>query len=149
MHATDIDKRRQSDIHLRNFNVCLGKLTIAAEISSFIRGFHVYRDVWTPVLHEELSLRCEVNNPVSGEAVAVIKDMDIVVGHVPANLAPILRGFLSRASDSGKVIVTGGQVNRGAGLGLEIPCIYRLYGGERYVQRLELLVHDLKNKKLV
>ena len=39
--------------------------------------------------------------------------------------------------------VTGAKVNRGAGYGLEIPCIYRLYGPSIYINRMKELVDTL------
>ena len=57
-------------------------------------------------------------------AVAIFKE-DAVVGHVPYNIAP---QFLRRDVNKAFAEVTGEKVNRGAGYGLEIPCVYRLYG---------------------
>ena len=34
--------------------------------------------------------------------------------------------------DVNKAFVTGGKVNRGAGYGLEIPCVYQFYGPKPY-----------------
>ena len=53
--------------------------------------------------------------------VAVMKE-DQVVGHIPYNLAPIVKMVLGFAE------VTRTRVNRGAGYGLEIPCKYSFYG---------------------
>ena len=52
------------------------------EFSSYIRGYHVYKDVWTPVMEEMLLLRKE---PTNENAAAVLNE-DGVVGHVPFNL---------------------------------------------------------------
>ena len=38
--------------------------------------------------------------------------------------------------------VTGNKVNRGAGLGLEIPCAYRLYGPKVYCDRLKKILEE-------
>ena len=40
--------------------------------------------------------------------------------------------------------VTGAGVNRGAGYGLEIPCIYRLYGPPAYIERMKQLKTSTK-----
>ena len=60
-----------------------------------------------------------------------------VVKHMPYNLAPTLSAFLRREVNKGFAIVAGGEVNRGAGYGLEIPCTYRLYGGKQYIDKLD------------
>ena len=52
------------------------------------RGFHVYKDVWRPVIGEELRCQREEDNPRDPYAVAVTKSCTgvggvEVVGHVP------------------------------------------------------------------
>ena len=41
---------------------------------SFIRGYHAYMDVWTPVEDETLRLIPEPTNSVDGSAVAMMKE---------------------------------------------------------------------------
>ena len=36
--------------------------------------------------------------------------------------------------------ITGAKVNMGAGYGLEVPCVYRLYGPNFYVDKMELVL---------
>ena len=52
-----------------------------AEFDSFIRGYHVYQVVWTPVVGEMLLLKQEPTNTMDVSAVAVCKENEIV-GHV-------------------------------------------------------------------
>ena len=52
--------------------------------------------------------------------------------------------FLMRDCNKGFVEVTGRKVNRGAGYGLEIPCIYRLYGPKPYTDRIQDIVTTLQ-----
>ena len=94
---------------------------------SYVRGYHAYIDRWMPVAGQELLLKRQPTNDHYVHAVAVYCDGQIV-GHVPYNLAPILSAFLRRDVNKGFAEVTGDELNRGAGYGLEIPCIYRLYG---------------------
>ena len=117
-------------------------------IDSHIRGYHAYKDVWMPVLNEELVLKREPANIVDINAVAVKKEDDIV-GHVPFNLAPFVSAFLWHGTNSGFAKVTGDKVNRGAGYGLEIPCVYSLYGPKPYIDKLKTLVASLELKGLV
>ena len=61
---------------------------------------------------------------------------DDVVGHIfPYNLAPKVSAFLKRDVNKGFAEITG--MNRGAGYGLEVPCVYRLYGPKVYVNKLK------------
>ena len=52
-------------------------------------------DIWTPVEDEMLRLIPEPTNSVDRNAVAVMKEGQIV-GHVPFNLSPIISLFLRR-----------------------------------------------------
>jgi hypothetical protein len=62
--------------------------------------YHAYMDIWD-------LLRREPDN----HAAAVLEE-DVIVGHVPYNLAPIIEKFLRQEANTGS--------------GLEIPCIYIL-----------------------
>ena len=57
---------------------------------SVIRGHHVYKDVWTPVIDECAS----VNLEILGFAVSVIKESTIIVGHLPHKISAICSMFL-------------------------------------------------------
>ena len=117
-------------------------------ISSYVRGYHAYMEVWTPVQDEMLLLKREPTNVADRNAVAVFKE-DQVVGHVPFNLAPNISLFLKRDINKAFAKVVGEKVNRGAGYGLEIPCVYHLYGRKPYVDKMKELVDSLIASGLV
>ena len=73
---------------------------------------------------EILVVKIEPTNRHDIHVVAINRDAEIV-GHVPYNLAPRTSAFLMREN---KVFaeITGAKVNRGAGYGLEVPCVSRL-----------------------
>ena len=48
--------------------------------------------------------------------------------------------FLKKDGCVGYCEVTGERTNRGAALGLEIPCVYRCYGPQPYIDRLKELI---------
>ncbi len=102
------------------------------EVQSYVRGLHVYVHVWEPTVGEVLTLKREPTNNKDRLAVAITND-DSVVGHMPFILAPLVSYFLMRAVNKGVVVITGEKVNRGAGMGLEVPCIYRFYGPKLYI----------------
>ena len=68
----------------------VGENQACCEVNSFIRGLHIYQDVWTPVTGKVLLLTREPENVCDKYAVAVIRQ------------------------------VTGPGVNRGAGYGMEV-----------------------------
>ena len=47
------------------------------------------------------------------------------------------------------VYVTGEKTNRGAGYGLEVPCIYHLYGLKAFVNRLKQNVESFRDRGLL
>jgi hypothetical protein len=110
------------------------------EINLYVRGYHAYQEKWHPLQGDILPLAREPNNSTDKLAVAVIKNGD-VVGHVPYNLVPTLSLFLKR--DFNKAVVKGDRVNRGAGYGLKVPCIYRLNGPEAYLHKVREVLQDL------
>ena len=61
-------------------------------------------------------------------AVAIVKQdgdgNDMVVGHMPRTLTPTVFYFLSRSFNSGTMKIIGQPLNRGAGMGMKVPCIY-------------------------
>ena len=112
---------------------------ISLEVSSYVRGYHIYKNVWEPTEGEVLELRGEPSNPKDRFAIAVCHG-DEVVGHVPFNLVPTLSRFLQRECNSGSARITGPRVNRGGGFGLEVPCVYILNGPKVYIDRLKELL---------
>lgn len=94
---------------------------------SFVRGHHVYKDIWTPTIGESLHCMRELLNKKDKYAVAIMKD-NKVVGHVPLSYSRHLSQFLQIRSSSLSCKVTGERVNRGGGYGLEVPCQYVIEG---------------------
>ena len=113
-----------------------------------IRGYHAYKDLWTPSIGDVLLLKREPDNSKDHCAVAVIKDGE-VVGHVPYNIASTVSQFLRRDINKAFVEVTEERVNRGAGYGLEIPCIYHFYGPEPYTKKLREIAASLHARGLL
>ena len=96
------------------------------EIHSYVRGYHAYMDVWTPIQGQILLVRREPTNIKDKNAVGVFLE-DVIVGHVPHNLATRFSQFLQRDVNKAFAEVTGGKVNRGGGYGLEVPCLQTLW----------------------
>ena len=87
-----------------------------------------------------LQLKVEPKNPHDQFATAVIKPDGTVVGHIPKHASRAVSFLLKKAGSAGFCEVTGSSVNRGFGLGLEIPCKYKFYGRQAYVDRLQTLL---------
>ena len=86
-----------------------------------------------------LLLKVEPTNPYDDFGMSIVKD-SAVVGHVPKYVSRDICFFLKRVGSVGFCEVTGSRVNRGVGLGLEIPCTYKFYGRQVYLDRLQTLL---------
>ena len=51
------------------------------EVSSVVRGYHIYKETWTPFLTEHLECKREEGNNKDRYAVAMLRH-DSVVGHI-------------------------------------------------------------------
>ncbi len=102
------------------------------QVESIVRGHHVYKCIWTPVLEEELLTEQEDNNGYDNYAVCVKKG-SIIIGHLPRSFSRISWFFLGHGGRI-KCIITG---RRKRGLGLEVPCTYIFIGSTKAVKKLK------------
>ena len=115
-------RRRNSNFHMFQL----------VKFDSFIRGYHVYQHIWTPVEGETYSCTCEPGNEPDCNAVAVMYE-DRVVGHIPLAISKCISLFLTLLGSLLETKVTEKRINRGGGYGLEVPCKYRISGQEKAV----------------
>ena len=109
------------------------------EIDSCIRGYHVYKEVWTSNGDKILSCRREVGNIHDMYAVSMVHESGIVVGHVPQTISADCSLFLLQGS-SINCKVTGSRrysshLPQG---GLELPCCLTFTGSSTTIKKLSL-----------
>ena len=63
-----------------------------------------------------------------------------VVGHVPKALSKITSFFLKYDGNVVFCEVTGRRVNHGVGLRMEVPCVYKFYGRQAHIKKLQEIV---------
>ena len=90
-------------------------------LSSCIRGYHIYKEIWTPSIGEVLLCAREPTNIVDRYAVSVQKD-ETIVGHLPKRISRVcslffLRGGSLSCQVTGKKRYSRDLVQRG----LEVP----------------------------
>ena len=119
-----------------------GKKMDSVDIPSTVRGHHIYKNVWMPRIGEELAVIVEENNEYDRHAVAVTKN-DSIVGHVPRELATTLYFFLKRRGSRAMCVITG---HRKYGIGLEVPCVYKVEGPTKVVKKLRKLINSRDHK---
>ena len=80
---------------------------------SYVRGYHVYKDVWSPLIGEEcFECRYEKGNEQDEFAIAVyLNDLcqDIIVGHIPHNLSKAVFKFLQLPTPKFKTTLQSDQ----------------------------------------
>ena len=89
------------------------------EFQSYVTGYHVYKDIWTPTLGEKLSTATEPKNHPNEYAVKVLKENE-VVGHVPRDISKYSTSVLL-CGGTIKREITGKRQNKD-GSRLYVPC---------------------------
>ena len=110
------------------------------EFESLITGHYVYKDIWTPVIGEELQCYMEDDNPHDRHAIKLVNKNNAIVGHVPRDLCKSCRYALY---SGGKItdVVTGRRENRKSN-GLEVPCSYKLEGTKDVLLKVETIINE-------
>ena len=94
----------------------------ACEYFSKIRGYHIYKDIWTAAIGELLLCKREVRNISDPYAVAVVNG-EVVVGHVPRSISTLCSLFLDRGGVITCEVIGPRQYSRDLPQGgLELPC---------------------------
>ena len=95
---------------------------------SVIREHHVHKDVWLPVVGEDLMCQRELGNPRDPFAISVFKDGSIV-DHVPRKVSAICSMFLQMGGTIGCTVIGNRQYSRNLVQGgLEVPCELKFAG---------------------
>ena len=104
-------------------------------LESVVRGCHVYKEIWSSVLGEELQCICEIGNVHDLYAVKVVKTGIGTVGHLPKEISMPCHLFLRIGGNIGCTIAGVRQysVDLPQG-GLEIPYKLMFRGrGSRWI----------------
>ena len=83
-----------------------------------MKGCHLYKSIWTPVIGQELLVKPEDDNKLDKHTVSVIMS-DHTVGHIPHIISRVSYFFLKR----GGVIVCRITGKRQHGDGLGVSCV--------------------------
>lgn len=136
-------------IYMACFNTCEYTQIDLFRLESCIHGHHIYKDVWTPVVDEQLNCRREEGNISDPYAVATVKSGNIV-GHKPRQISATCNLFIQKG---GNILckVTGlwhysDDLPQG---GLEVPCELTFRGDRKLVAKISRLLRpgktDCKN----
>ena len=111
------------------------------EFTSYVMGYHVYKDRWIPVKSEMLKAVVEPKNKEDKFAVAVMKD-DCLVGNLPkektGRFAKIIFYFLQACNlNTCSVEITGKAINQGDVKGMKVPCKLYFSADDSFINILE------------
>ena len=111
------------------------------DIVSNIKGYHVYKSVWTPTLQKQVYGEIEPHDPVDKCAAAVKKD-EKVIGHLPLGengKFPKTIFYFLRAAPYAKcnITVVGKAVNLVDGDRMQVSCILHFSGQKSMVEILK------------
>ena len=106
------------------------------EISSTIRGYHVYKRRWSAILGEILQAQKEPTNVHDRYAVTLIKERVGIVGHVP-KFSKLCHSFLTQGGTIEAVVMGVRHFADDLPQGLDVPCKYIFSGNKELLQRLK------------
>ena len=100
------------------------------DVSSFVMGYHDYKDVWTPYVGENLECCREPSNVMDKYAVAVLVKGEIVGHLMHGSSGKFAKTIFYFFTNSCTAIVTGKPVNLGKGKGMQVPSTLKLNGSQ-------------------
>ena len=111
------------------------------ETESCIRGFHIYKENWSPLIGEQIKCVREVANPQDRYAVAVIKTTSFsaeTVGHIPRCISAVCSSFLRRGGEIHCTVMGSRRYSRDLPQGgLEVPCTRSFMGDNKELKKLK------------
>ena len=113
-------------------------------LDSVVRGHHVFKDIWSSMLGEELECIRETGNVHDLYAVGVVKTGTGTVGHLPKKISTPCSLFLRKG---GNIVCTiTGRRQYSVDLpqgGLEVPCELTFKGSRKSVEKVKQLLHKV------
>ena len=107
-------------------------------------GYHVYKEIWSSILGEELQCFCEIGSIHDLYAVKVVKTGMGTVGHLPKEISMPCHLFLRKGGSIGCTIAGVRQYSVDLPQGsLEIPCKLMFTGERKSVDKLKQLLHKV------
>ena len=111
-------------------------------VEAVVRGYHVYKDIWTAVIDEEFPCKREDGNRVDPFAVAVRRGDD-VIGHVPRKISSICSLYLRRGGSIFCRVTGSRQFSEDLPQGgLEVPCVLTFEGDAKHTAKAKKLLES-------
>ena len=115
-------------------------------LESSVRGHHVFKSVWTPVVGQLLlQVHAEPRNSHDVYSIAVTLD-DAVVGHLPREFSHVAFYFLQHRGHITCEITGSRRLSEVHNKGLVVPCLYTFWGKTAIIKRLVEVMTSRDNK---
>ena len=86
------------------------------KVDSIVRGHHIFKEIWTPFIGEDLECKRDVSNTRDAYAVGIMQLEDTgstaIVGHVPRKISAACSLFLQREGSIRCIIMGNRQYSR-------------------------------------
>ena len=114
-HLSNMELVINEDMYDITIPIWVMKDSSTFQCNSFVRGYHVYMNVWETLVGECLKSRKEPTIEMDKTAVALIRinsyNEEMLVGHVPLNISKIVFMFLSLPHCVVDIFATGKRIN--------------------------------------
>ena len=124
------------------------KMNFKVEYETVIRGHHVYKCVWTPVMDEKLECnkdtRAEAKEHDETKQLDVANQKKILVGHVPIELSRLMKNFLEANTENKLVAQVTGKRKRE--IGLVVPAKFSAFTTD--LRLAKILETELRKRAL-
>ena len=108
----------------------------STEIDTYVKGQHAYKNIWQPIVNEELETEMEPDNVMDKYAVRVKKNTSIPLGK-NGKFAKMILYFLRADQDAEcKVVIIDKQISVDDVDGMQVPCKLKISGPRKMVEIL-------------
>ena len=118
-------------------------LMSAFSMDSVVRGYHIYKEIWTPYCGENLSCVAEPSNIHDPYAVAMKRSSDnATVGHIPRRMSSVCFFFLKKGTITCEITGSRQHSHDLPQGGLELPCSLTFHGDQETISKVQQLLKD-------
>lgn len=137
-----------SETELSEPNSTCSETVCELKVESAVRGYHIYKAMWTPNFGEEFISLHQSGNTHDQHAMGVYIEDKLLVGHLPREMARYCHYFTLH---DGTIIgtVSGRRRHSSTAGGMEIPCILTFKGRRKTIKQLKKLLEELNTPSVV
>uniref|UniRef100_A0A1X7USE7 HIRAN domain-containing protein n=1 Tax=Amphimedon queenslandica TaxID=400682 RepID=A0A1X7USE7_AMPQE len=115
----------------------------AFSMDSVVRGYHIYKEIWTPYFGENLSGVAEPSNIHDPYAVAMKRSSDnATVGHIPRRILSVCFFFLKKGTITCEITSSRQHSHDLPQGGLEVLCSLTFHGDQETISKVQKLLKD-------